>query len=130
MTLEDRIHKALKEIRRQGIVAKRNVHACCQSCANLDVADNTPLLWSFGGAGNANTISGDSYDYSEWGFNHSNLANEDGTLTDAGERVLKTFASNRIFVDWENDDPSRRPYKKLIIHLDKSVYNPLEETNA
>lgn len=122
MTLEIRLRKAFKEIRRQGIVAKRNVHACCQSCANLDVADNVPVLWSFGGAGNANSISGDSYEYSEWGFNHSNLITEDG-LTDAGKRVLTTLAENRIFVEWEDEDPSKRPYRKLYLNLEKSVYN-------
>lgn len=121
MTLEKRLQKAFKEIRRQGIVAKRNVHACCQSCANLDVADNVPVLWSFGGAGNANTVTGDSYVYGNWGFNHSNLATEEG-LTDAGKRVLKTLAENRIFVEWEDEDTTKRPYKKLTIDLEKSVY--------
>lgn len=122
MTLEIRLRKAFKEIRRQGIVAKRNVHACCQSCANLDVADEVPVLWSFGGAGNANSIKDNDYDYSEWMFNHSNLAKEDG-LTDAGKRVLKTLADNRIFVEWEDDDTTRRPYKKLTLNLEKSLYN-------
>jgi hypothetical protein len=122
MTLEIRLRKALREIRQQGIVAKRNVHACCQSCANLDVADEVPVLWSFGGAGNANSVKGDSYDYSEWMFNHGNLAKEDG-LTDAGKRVLKAFADNRIFVEWEDEDTTRRPYKKLTLNLEKSVYN-------
>jgi len=123
MTLEKRLQKAFKEIRQQGIVAKRNVHACCQSCANLDLANEVPVLWSFGGAGRANVVSGDSYEYSDWGFNHGNLAKEDGTLTDAGQRVLKSLADNRIFVEWEDEDPTRRPYKKLTINLEKSVYN-------
>ena len=122
-TLENRLRKAFKEIRRQGIVAKRNVHACCQSCANLDLADEVPVLWSFGGAGNANSIKGDEYDYSEWMFNHDNLAKEDGTLTDAGKRVLHTLAENRIFVEWEEEDHTRRPHKKLTLNLEKSLYN-------
>ena len=121
-TLENRLRKAFKEIRRQGIVAKRNVHACCQSCANLDVANEVPVLWSFGGAGNANAIKGDEYEYSNWGFNHSNLAKEDG-LTDAGERVLKTLADNRIFVEWEEEDTTKRAYRKLYLNLEKSIYN-------
>lgn len=122
MTLEKRLQKAFREIRQQGIVAKRNVHACCQSCANLDLADEVPVVWSFGGAGRANVVSGNDYDYSDWGFNHSNLATEEG-LTDAGKRVLKTLADNRIFVEWEDEDTTRRPYKKLTLNLEKSVYS-------
>lgn len=122
MTLEERLQKAFREIRRQGIVAKRNVHACCQSCANLDLADEVPVVWSFGGSGWANVVSGNDYDYSDWAFNHSNLATEDG-LTDAGKRVLKTLAENRIFVEWEDEDTTRRPYKKLTLNLEKSLYN-------
>lgn len=122
MTLEERINKAFKELRRQGIVTKRNVSACCQSCANLDLADEVPVLWSFGGQGKSNVVSGDYYDYSEWGFNHSNLAT-DSDLTDSGRRVLATLASNGIIVEWEDEDPTRRPYRKLTLNLEKSLAN-------
>lgn len=122
MTLEERLNKAFKDLRRQGIVVKRNVASCCQSCANLDLANEVPVLWSFAGQGNRNVISGDYYDYSEWGFNHSNLATETD-LTDSGRRVLATLASNGIVVDWEDDEPEKRSYRKLYLNLERSLTN-------
>lgn len=122
-TLEKRLDNAFKQLRRQGIVAKRNVSACCQSCANLNLADEVPVIWSFGGEGNRNVISGDYYYYSEWMFNHSNLAKDDGELTDSGKRVLATLASNGIVVEWEDEDTARRAFRKLTLNLEKSLAN-------
>jgi hypothetical protein len=119
MTLEERLNKAFKDLRRQGIVVKRNVASCCQSCANLDLADEVPVLWSFGGQGNRNVVSGDDYDYSDWGFNHGNLVSAEG-LTDSGKRVLATLEANGIVVEWE-DDQELRPYRKITLDLEKSV---------
>lgn len=121
MTLEDKLDKAFKEIRKQGIVVRRNVVDCCQSCADLDVAMETPVLWSFGGQGSRNTVKGNDYTYGGWMFNHSNLAKDDGTLTDAGRRVLHTLEDNGLVVEWEDEDHTRRPFKKLTINLSKSL---------
>lgn len=116
--LELRVRKAFGELRRQGIVVKRNVQSCCQSCANLDLADNVPVLWSFGGQGNSNVVQGDEFDYSNWGFNHSNLVSHENELNDAGERVLDAFKKYSLVVEWEED---KRPFRKLYLNLEKSV---------
>lgn len=120
MTLEERLNKAFTQLRRQGIVVKRNVASCCQSCANLDLANEVPVLWSFAGQGNRNVVSGNDYDYSEWGFNHGNLATDEG-LTDSGKRVLEALESNGIAVEWENEEPQKRSYRKLYLNLERSV---------
>ena len=122
-TLEQRLDNAFKQLRRQGIVAKRNVSACCQSCANLNLADEVPVIWSFGGEGNRNVISGDYYYYSEWMFNHDNLTEDGGELNDSGKRVLATLAQNGIVVEWEEEDTTRRPFRKLTLNLEKSLAN-------
>lgn len=118
--LSSRIDDAFAEIRRQGIVVKRNVMSCCQSCVDLNLADEVPVLWSFGGQGNRNVVEGDHYEYSDWMFNHDNLATKEG-LTDAGKRVLATLAKYGIAVDWEEEDPTLRPHRKLTLNLEKSV---------
>jgi hypothetical protein len=121
--LEIRVRKAFGELRRQGIVVKRNVQSCCQSCVSLDLADNVPVLWSFGGQGHSNVIQGNDFDYSDWGFNHSKLVSSDDELTDAGKRVLDVFKKYSLVVEWEE---GKRDAKKLSLNLEESLERKLE----
>jgi hypothetical protein len=121
--LEIRVRKAFGELRRQGIVVKRNVESCCQSCVSLDLADNVPVLWSFGGQGNSNVIQGNDFDYSDWGFNHYNLVSSDDELSNAGKRVLDVFKKYGLVVEWQE---GRRAAMKLSLNLEESLDRKLE----
>jgi hypothetical protein len=110
-SLEVRLDKAVKAIRKAGITARKNVMGCCRSCVNLGIADNAPVVWHYGGQGNRLSVSGDWANAESIYFNHDNLATEAG-LTSAGEIVLKAFEDNGLAVDWD-----RSPHKCLEIVL-------------
>lgn len=99
-SLEVRFNNAMKAIRKSGIVARKNVMGCCRSCINLELADNVPVIWHYGGQGNRTTISGDHATFSSMYFNHDNLV-ANGELTSAGQKVLEAFEANGIEVDWD-----------------------------
>lgn len=99
-TLEIRFNNALKKIRKSGIVARRNVMGCCRSCTNLELADDIPVIWHFGGQGNRLAIDGDDYNTNTIYFNHGNLVDDNG-ITASGRIVLDAFAENQIKVNWE-----------------------------
>jgi hypothetical protein len=111
-TLEVRMERALKAIRRAGIVARRNVMSCCRSCVDLGLAGNVPVIWHFGGQGNRTAIEGNYATFSSMYFNHDNLATAEG-LTEAGKVVLKAFEDNGITVEWQDQSP----YKCLEVIL-------------
>lgn len=93
--MNERFKMAIRSIRQQGIVVKTRVGGCCRSCVDLDIADNTPIIWHFTGQG---------YDKSEMYFNHANLFKADGKLNDAGERVANTLDAYSVkFVMPDNE---------------------------
>lgn len=116
-TLEARMNNAFKNIRQQGIVAKRNVAGCCRSCIDLGLADNVPVIWSYGGQGHAVYVEGDYVTSDTIYLNHSNLFtdnNGEPELNDAGKRVIETFAINGI------DATVEAPYRCILIHIETS----------
>lgn len=124
----DRLDRAFKEIRSQGVVARRNVPGCCRGCAGgeFKLADDQPIIWHFGGQGNrlmfiddgvfeytyeagsysfrtGKRFSGMSWPGKEFdGFylNHDNLTNAEG-LTAAGQAVVDVFKKYDIAIDWD-----------------------------
>lgn len=105
-TLEVRMDKAMKAIRKAGVVARKNVMGCCRSCIDLGLADNVPVVWHYGGQGNRTSIVGNYSDFDTMYFNHSNLATAEG-LTSAGQIVLKAFEDNGIKVEWADNSPHK-----------------------
>lgn len=114
-TFETRFTQAMKDIRKAGILARRNVQSCCRSCYDPKIEENQPIIWHFGGQGNAILIEGDSVGWrvredsyyvrqgkvDAFYLNHSNLVNDDNELTTNGEVVLAAFARNGIVVSWD-----------------------------
>jgi hypothetical protein len=117
-TLEARMNNAFKSIRQQGIVAKRNVAGCCRSCIDLGLADNVPVIWSYGGQGGAVYVEHDYATSDTIYLNHDNLftsePNSEAELNDAGKRVIETFAINGI------DATVEAPYRCILIHITTS----------
>lgn len=119
-----RFELAMKDIRRAGVVARRNVSSCCRSCYDANVADDQPIIWHFGGQGNRVILDDDGfgnyktersyswrtgkYTTSTWSdetveqiyFQHDNLVDADG-LTPAGHAVMIAFSVHNIHVDWD-----------------------------
>lgn len=123
MTLEQRFNEAMKDIRKGGVKARRNVSGCCRSCiaAETNLPEGTPIIWHFGGQGNAfgfKSADGKAYYRSDlddawrWHrassidsiyFNHDGLLT-DGKINDKGQFVLDTFALHGIAVDWDGSE--------------------------
>lgn len=114
-TLEERMNKAIKTIRQQGIVAKRNVKGCCRSCIDFNLAENVPIIWSYGGQGKAVYIEGDYATDNKMYFNHANLFDEVAELNDAGKRVMATFEMFGISASIES------PHRCLIVSIPDSL---------
>jgi len=119
-----RFELAMKDIRRAGVVARRNVSSCCRSCYETGVADDQPIIWHFGGQGNRVILDDEGfgnyrsersfsrslgkYVSSTWStetvdqiyFQHDNLVDAEG-LTPAGHAVMIAFRVHNIHVDWD-----------------------------
>jgi len=108
--LETRFNTALKEIRKGGVKARRNVMGCCRSCSigQDHVDDNTPFIEHFGGQGNrfmlqdnyAYYVTGTSDPINKLYFSHDGLV-KNGQLTEHGLMVIDTFERNGIVIDWD-----------------------------
>jgi hypothetical protein len=112
--LETRVKQFSKELRAGGVRVRRNVMACCRSCADLGEHTYPATIWSFGGQGCSVSISGDDayhqtgkYDYQEAGivfFNHDGLVENDGTLSKYGELVISALTRYGIAWEWNLTD--------------------------
>lgn len=121
-SFEARFTAALKDIRKSGVIARRNVASCCRSCYDPKIAENQAIIWHFGGQGNALTIEENvvayrvretyrGYSHYTTGnrvdkiwLNHSNLVDDDGELTHAGQAVVNTFRAFDIVLDWDQSE--------------------------
>jgi hypothetical protein len=123
-TFGARFELAMKDIRRAGVLARRNVASCCRSCYDPQIADDQPIIWHFGGQGNRVILDDDGFgnykserSYSRWAgkyvtttwsdrevdevyFQHDNLVDENG-LTPAGHAVMIAFAVHHIHIEWD-----------------------------
>ena len=101
-TIEVRFNRAMREVRKAGIVAKRNVKACCRGCAVIENPNDEPVFWSFGGQGAAVSITGNNSSDNVINFQHNGLMDNE-VLTSAGVQVVTVFAKNGFAAMWENE---------------------------
>jgi hypothetical protein len=82
--LNARFDAAMKEIRKSGVKAQRNVNGCCRGCINTDTLnakEDQKIIWHYGGQGNRFTVYADCAAEPGWDgdevrevyFNHDNL---------------------------------------------------------
>jgi hypothetical protein len=106
---------AMREIRKNGITAKRNVKGCCRSCIVHPEPKDKPIIWHYGGQGNSFTWENDKpvltytpiwYDEGDENvdliyFNHSRLVADSGEITKAGQCVIETFQKHGFKIVWD-----------------------------
>jgi hypothetical protein len=101
---------AMKEIRKNKVMARRNVSACCAGCVDLKVADDASIIWHFGGQGNRFEVAADGAYGAGWNgerfdgvyFNHSGLNNEETKeINENGKMVVAVFEKHGIVIDWD-----------------------------
>jgi len=115
-TRKQAFDSAMREIRKNGIVAKRNVKGCCRSCIDFpELPEGTPIVWHYGGQGSSFTWRDNKpvltympiwYDDGEEilesiYLNHSGLVAESGEITEAGQLVLETFQKHGYEIKWD-----------------------------
>ena len=114
MNRKQAFDSAMRELRKSGMIAKRNVKGCCRGCIQIET-DGKPLIWHYGGQGKAFTWRDDkpvlsyvsSWDYDDDGaveivyFNHDGLVDETGNRTEAGRLVVDTFLEHGFGVQWD-----------------------------
>jgi hypothetical protein len=118
MSKRQAFDSAMRELRKSGMIAKRNVKGCCRGCIKIET-DGKPLIWHYGGQGNAFTWRDDkavlsyvpSWDYDGRAveiiyFNHSGLVDEAGNRTDASRLVVDTFLQHGFGVIWDGTKSS------------------------
>jgi hypothetical protein len=79
--LNARFDAAMKEIRKSGVKASRNVMGCCRSCISAGGESNHKVIWHYGGQGNRFQVYADGAYEPGWDgrsvrevyFNHDNL---------------------------------------------------------
>jgi hypothetical protein len=118
MSKRQAFDSAMRELRKSGMIAKRNVKGCCRGCIKIET-DGKPLIWHYGGQGNAFTWRDDkavlsyvsSWDYDGEAveiiyFNHSGLVDEAGNRTDASRLVVDAFLGHGFGVMWDGTKSS------------------------
>lgn len=112
-TRKQAFDSAMREIRKSGMNARRNVQGCCRSCLGGVLPNDKPIVWHYGGQGNSFTWREDKpvYTYTpSWDdeailesiyLNHSGLIAESGEITEAGQLVLDTFQKHGYEVKWD-----------------------------
>jgi len=110
-TRKQAFDSAMREIRKSGMNAKRNVKGCCRSCITLPT--DKPIIWHYGGQGKAFTWRNDkpvlvytpAWDNEETldhvFFNHSGLIAESGQINESGQLVLDVFKKHGFKVEWD-----------------------------
>jgi len=98
---------AMKEIRKNKVMARRNVSSCCRSCVDLKVADDQAIIWHFGGQGGRFEVAADGAYEPGWSttkvdgvyFNHNAIAG-----TEKAKIVEEIFAKYEIVIDWDGSE--------------------------
>ena len=114
MSKKQAFDTAMRELRKNGIVAKRNVKGCCRSCISFpELPKGAPIIWHYGGQGDSFTWRDDTPvpTYTPtWQteepleriyLNHNGLVAESGEMTEAGRRVVDTFTRHGFGVEWD-----------------------------
>lgn len=116
MPAEERWKFAVKVIRKNGIRFRQNVQSCCRGCVGADTlgmkSEDEPVIWTFGGQGNAVVWEDGVLRYrssrfpfcnaavTEVFFNHSNLD------TATAERVVGIFRECGFDARWDGSNSS------------------------
>lgn len=115
MTTEQAWKNAIKTIRSNGIRVRQNVMQCCRGCVTADKlgmkTNSDPIVWTYGGQGNAYTIELDDIWYrggNGWRYG-SNVVDEiywnHDNLTDSQKSIVWwAFTDNGFVVDWDKSD--------------------------
>jgi hypothetical protein len=98
---------AMKEIRKNKVMARRNVSSCCRGCVDLKVADDASIIWHFGGQGGRFEVAADGAYEPGWNggkvdgayFNHSGIAG-----TEKGQAVVEIFEKHGIVIEWDGSE--------------------------
>lgn len=98
---------AMKEIRKNKVMARRNVSSCCRGCVDLKVEDHQAIIWHFGGQGNRFEVAADGAYEPGWSttrvdgayFNHSGIAG-----TEKGQAVVEIFEKHGIVIEWDGSE--------------------------
>lgn len=108
--LRTRYELAMKEVRRAGVISRRNITTCCRGCYDPEIKDGQPIIWHYGGQGYYVDLAegGAYYRYASYGndgvdtmyFNHDGLV-EAGELTPAGQAVLDAFERHGLVIKWD-----------------------------
>jgi hypothetical protein len=106
-SLSVQFEAAMKEIRKNKVMARRNVSSCCRGCVDLKVADDQAIIWHFGGQGGRfEVLSEGAYEpgwkgeeYDGVYFNHSGIAG-----TEKGQAVVEIFTKHGIVIEWDGSE--------------------------
>lgn len=128
-TFEERFKDFSKEVRKNGIKVRRNVYECCRGCVTFEKlgmkSENDPIIWHYGGQGNAISLEGNNvyfrtYDYWDSGECNYILFNFDNVWGTEYEQAIRNKLDEQYFVyEWET------PNRCLEIKVDESVQNYL-----
>jgi hypothetical protein len=101
---------AVKEIRKNKVMARRNVSGCCGGCVDLGVADEQAIIWHFGGQGGRFELGFSGASSAGWNgeridgvyFNHSGLNDEETKeINENGKMVIAVFEKHGIVIGWD-----------------------------
>lgn len=98
------LQRAIRAIRRNGVIARTNVYGCCRSCLASEHPDDIQTIWHYGSQGsrlmwddNGSPVDTKGAPYGVIYFNH--------TLSDANKDVvLAEFGAQGLVVDWDGSD--------------------------
>jgi hypothetical protein len=124
--LSRRYQLAMRDLRRARVCVRNNVYKCCRGCVNEDdfptwkKSYKQPLIWSFGGQGNAVTIYGDSAYYRDSHHGEcratKNYLMHDNITPKVWETVKAIYNKYGIVVDWDGS-----PYSAITLDYKKST---------
>ncbi len=112
---------ALKEIRQNKIMARRNVISCCRGCVDLKVEDDQAIIWHFGGQGGrfevgfdgAYSTSGYRNQFDGVYFNHNAIAG-----TEKAKVVTDIFSKHVIVIKWNGSE-----FESIWVDFKKTAQN-------
>lgn len=128
-TFEERFKDFTKAVRKNGIKVRRNIYECCRGCVSSEKLgmkdENDPIIWHYGGQGNAIDLAGNKVYWRSYDGYNEPLCNEilfnfDNVWGNDYETIIRKMLDEQFFVyEWES------PNRCLIIKVDESNRNYL-----
>lgn len=128
-TFEERFKDFTKEVRKNGIRVRRNVYECCRGCVGMEKlgmkSETDPIIWHYGGQGNAIDLNGNFVYWRSWdGYGHgladAILFNFDNVWGTEYEKAIRNKLDEQYFVyEWVSEN------RCLEIKIDESIQNYL-----